>query len=144
MHNTDASLNLSILTHFFNYKSDYQFERAGSLSNIRIIHIATHLNNSSTFLKASLTRPDHCAVFMHDLMSVFYLYSLDPKWVNSRHPVIQLYLLCVKLYGFYANVSPLPPDLALWIHFILQNDCIDIAIKNNFRFYSFGDAMVIK
>src|SRR3990172_12505396 len=42
VHNTDASLNLSILTHFFNYKSDYQFERAGSLSNIRIIHIATH------------------------------------------------------------------------------------------------------
>ena len=130
-HNTDASLNLSILTHFFNYKSDYKFDRDSSLSNIRIIHIATHLNNPHLFLNTSLTRPDHCAVFMHDLMSVFYQYSLDPEWVNSRHPVIQLYLLCVKLYGFYANVSPLPLDLEQWIRFIRQNDCIDIAIKNN-------------
>ncbi len=130
-HNADISLNLSILTHFFNYKNDYQFERGSSLSNIRIIHIATHLNNPHIFLNASLTKPDHCAVFMHDLIGVFYSYSLDPEWVNSRHPVIQLYLVCIKLYGFYGNISPLPLDLEQWIRFIRQNDCIDLAIKNN-------------
>ena len=49
-HNTNASTNLSILSHFFNYKSDYQFDRTGYLNNVRIIHIATHLNNSHVFL----------------------------------------------------------------------------------------------
>ena len=130
-HNTNASTNLSILSHFFNYKSDYKFDRTGYLNNVRVIHIATHLNNSHVFLNLSLARPENCAIFISDLISVFYQYSLNPKWIASRHPVIQLYLLCIKLYGFHGNINPSPPDLNQWINFIQKQDCVEIAIKNN-------------
>jgi SNF2 family DNA or RNA helicase len=129
--NTEAAANLIELGHFFNYKQDYEVERTDSLNNIRIIHIATHLNNPHIFLNASNFKPDHCNVFIHNLIIVFYQYSLDPEWINSRHPVIQLYLLCAKLYGFHANVNPLPLDLKQWINFIRQNDCVELAIKHN-------------
>ena len=102
-HNTEATANLVELGHFFNYKQDYEVERMDSLNNIRIIHIAAHLNNPHVFLNANNFKPDNCDIFIHNLISVFYQYSLDPEWISSRHPVIQLYLLCAKLYGFHAT-----------------------------------------
>jgi SNF2 family DNA or RNA helicase len=130
-HNTEAELNLSTLTHFFNYQIDYQFDNNSSLSNIRIIHIAAQLNNPHIFLNASLAMPYHYSAFANDLTKIFYPYHIDHDWVNSRHPAIQLHLLCIKLHGFHGNVNELPPDFEQWLHFFFKNDWIDMAIKNN-------------
>lgn len=127
----EAKDNLSILWHFFDYKSDYKFDKINSLHNSRIIHIMTHLNDPRIFLNANLIRPGTCILFAGELSNVFYSHSLDPDWIANRHSVIQLYFLCMKLYGFYGNISPLPPDVNLWIDFIQKNDCVEIAYKNN-------------
>lgn len=125
----NARTNLSILSLFFNYKSDYNFFLDRSLENIRIVHVTVHLNDPRIFLSKNLVKPGNFLKLLNDLIYAFYGHSLDPKWVKNRHPLIQLYLICAKLYGFYSNIQSFPPDLNYWVGFIRENDWVGIANK---------------
>ena len=118
-------------TQAFGYKEQYEFSSFTSLRNFRVIHIATHLNHPEVFLMTDLVRPDNCRKFLNDILSVFYRYPLDTDWVESRHPVIQLYLLCVKLFGFYGHIDAWPPDANQWIGFIQHHACVEMALQHH-------------
>ena len=122
--------HLSLLQQGFGYQEQYEFSSFTSLRNYRVIHIAAHLNHPSVFLMTDLIRPNHCRKFLNDILSVFYRYPLDPEWVASRHPVIQLYLLCVKLSGFYSPIDASPPDINQWIGFIQHYACVEMALQH--------------
>ena len=129
--NVNASSNLSTLTYFLGYTQEYNAESQHPLSNFRGIHLAVHSNNTVPFLDDRNLQPNYCSALIQDVSSIFYFHSLDLEWVNTRHPVIQLYILCTKMQSFYASRRCLPPDAAPWTHFILNNDFIEIAIKHH-------------
>ncbi len=128
---TTATGILSELKHFPFFYKNYDPQRGDAPSNQRVILIAIHSNDSLPFLNIHHAKPDNSAMFINNIMRVFYLHSLNQDWVRSRHPVIQLYLLCAKLCTFYANMGTSPPDITQWIDFVRQNDCISMAIKHN-------------
>ena len=126
----NADFILSTLKHFYGYTQNYEPALKGSFFNTRAIHVAVHLNKLQPFLNDGNAKPEQCEVLFRHLHAAFYAYFLDPAWMKSRHPVIQLYLLSVKLCGFYANIPAWPPDLLQWIRLVIDNDCIDMAIKH--------------
>src|SRR3990167_9719600 len=127
----NVNANLEVLKCFFSAIEHYDPKLEDVLKNCRAIHLAVHLNHTEPFLNADNVQPKNCHVLMYDLIEVFYTHSLDPLWVKSRHHIIQLYLLCTKLYSFYANINFFPPDLIQWTRFIQENDCVEMAWKCN-------------
>jgi SNF2 family DNA or RNA helicase len=95
------------------------------------VYLSVYLNDSKSFLSTEQKQPSHAAQSIDYLIHIFYSRALDANWVKTRHPTVQLYLLCTKLYSFYTHADESPPDLNHWILFIQQNDCIKMAIEHN-------------
>ena len=132
-----AYVHLKELDHFLGYHDTYEFGKYNSLTNIRLIHIAVHTNNPQIFLDEKNITPVTCSVLLNDLLNAFYQYDLDSEWIKTRHPVIQLFLLCIKLSGFHSTLSVFPPDMNQWTDIIKQDNCIAMAITHKLERHSF-------
>lgn len=124
------AVEVSELSHFSDYVSHYEFGKAYTKPGQRFIHVAVHKNNPSVFLEEKNAHPESGRYLLNGVTTIFYEHHLDPVWLESRHPIIQLYLLCIKLSGFYSLIKKFPSDLAYWLAFIQKNDVIQQAITH--------------
>ena len=129
-HQNQEAVSLNELSHFSGYPSHYEFGKSYVSSNQRFVHVAVHTNNPQVFLDEKNTHPENSRQLLNDLTKIFYEDNVDQAWLKTRHPIIQLYLLCIKLSGFYSLMKIFPPDIAYWLDFIQKNDVVEQAITH--------------
>ncbi len=139
-----VSETLKNLTRFFSPKiNPFSFE--GSLPNLRLAHIAAHMNDEDFFINEENNSAEGFNTFVYThLFRSFYAHDLDPEWIKTRTPVIQLYLLCVKLSSFNSHLSFFAPDAQQWVRFIREHDCVLLAIQHRLDKHSFLMSQIIQ
>ncbi len=129
-HQNQGAVPLNELSHFSSYPSYYEFGKSYVRANQRFAYVAVYTNNTPLFLDEKNTHPENSRQLLNDLTKIFYEDDLDPEWLKTRHPIIQLYLLCIKLSGFYSLLKTFPPDIAYWLDFIQKNDVMEQAMTH--------------
>ncbi|MCX7123482.1 MAG: DEAD/DEAH box helicase [Gammaproteobacteria bacterium] len=129
--NKDASANLALLKSYPEYKLDYVFRETYTLKNIRILHLALHLNQTDLFLDEQLELSPISTYFLNNIERIIFNFSLDEAWIKTRHPIIQLFLLCAKLRDIKGVLDlQLPMDESFWLDYLRTHRCIDLAIQH--------------
>jgi len=112
---------------------------AYNYSNLRFLHVAVHQNDEVFFNSTGLHTIGHCFCVFHDLLHLFYYAPLDMAWVQTRTPIIQIFLACVKLHFMCSDCRSFSPDEEQWVKFylgklpIIKPEALPVFIENQLQ-----------
>ncbi len=130
--NPDAASNLEIVQSYDSAAGYQNYLGSDEPSNMRAVHLAIYTNRDGDLLSqaTSTHHPTWLAHWLMCIRNVTFDYDLDPEWVKTRHPIIQVLLLHAKLQGYIAVMHPnFPPDLDTWVVLLRSADWIAVAIE---------------
>lgn len=116
--NPDAAANLAIME-IYGISDNLQLLASNNdEQRLRSVHLAVYTNNSIPFEDAAQTlNRDYCERLLQHIIIIFYKCAIDEKWLKTRCPAIQVFLICAKLKSYYDNIAFLPPDIDAWVNF---------------------------
>lgn len=106
--------NLEIIRKVIDLKSKLDLTWGISWQNHQIVYLAIYTNDPTLFLDNRTRDLKHCASLIKIIADFFYIDGADLEWIKTRHPIVQIYLCCAKLFIFYGNITSLPKDTKQW------------------------------